>query len=130
MSHQNLLRTGCTGTVIAALCCFTPILVFGLGAVGLSAWLGWLDYVLFPMMYASLGVVAYALYLRAGPPGPSPKAVIIPAVIVISALIIWLDFHYAIRISLVAVAAVAGYGFFLHKTSTRTDEAAPPEGQS
>ena len=34
------------GSVIAALCCFTPILVIGLGVVGLSAWLGWLDYVL------------------------------------------------------------------------------------
>ena len=130
MTHMKLFRTGCTGTVIAALCCFSPVLVIALGAVGLSSWLGWLDYLLFPMMLASLGVVAYALYLRAGPFGPSPKAVIIVAVIAFSALIIWLEFHYAIRISLVAIAAVAGYGIFLHKTSTRTDEAATPEEQS
>jgi len=32
--------TGIVGTVIAALCCFTPALVVLLGAVGLSAWLG------------------------------------------------------------------------------------------
>jgi hypothetical protein len=130
MSNKKLFRTGCAGTVIAALCCFTPVLVIGLGAVGLSAWLGWLDYVLFPMMFASLGVVAYALYLRAGRSGPSPKAVIIIAVIAMSALIIWLEFHYAIRISLASVAAVAGYGFFLHKTSPRPDDVATPEEQS
>ncbi len=127
MTHKKLFRTGCTGTVVAALCCFTPLLVIGLGAVGLSAWLGWLDYVLFPMLFASLGVVAYALYLRAGPSGPSPKAVIIAAVIAFSALIIWFEFHYALRISLVAVAAVAGYGFYLHKTSTRPGGDATPE---
>ncbi len=130
MTHKKLFRTGCTGTVVAALCCFTPLLVIGLGAVGLSAWLGWLDYVLFPMMFASLGVVAYALYLRAGTSGPSPKAVIITVVIAVSVLIIWLEFHYALRISLVAVAAVAGYGFFLYKTSTRPDEAETPEEQT
>ena len=130
MTHKKLFRTGCTGTVIAAICCFTPLLVVALGAVGLSAWLGWLDYVLFPMMFAFLGVVAYALYIRAGSPGPSPKVAITAAVIAFSALIMWLEFHYAIRISLVAAAAVAGYGIFLHKTSTPTDEAATPEEQS
>lgn len=31
-----------------AVCCFTPLLVIVLGAVGLSSWLGWLDYVLLP----------------------------------------------------------------------------------
>jgi mercuric ion transport protein len=29
-----------------AICCFTPALVILLGAVGLSPWLGWVDYVL------------------------------------------------------------------------------------
>ena len=41
-SDRKLIATGVVGTVIAALCCFTPILVVLLGAVGLSAWLGWL----------------------------------------------------------------------------------------
>ncbi len=130
MTHKKLFRTGCTGTVIAALCCFTPVLVIGLGAVGLSAWLGWLDYVLFPMMFAFLGVVAYALYIRAGSPGPSPKVAITAAVIAFSALIMWLEFHYAIRISLVAAVVVAGYGFYLHKTSTGPGGGVTPEEQS
>ena len=51
MRENRLLRTGIVGTVVAALCCFTPLLVVLLGAVGLSAWLDWLDYVLFPALF-------------------------------------------------------------------------------
>ena len=62
MNDRNLLRTGIIGTVIAAICCFTPVLVILLGAVGLSAWLGWLDYVLFPALAMFLGLTGYAVY--------------------------------------------------------------------
>ena len=110
---KKQLRTGMTGSVAAALCCFTPLLVVLLGAVGLSAWLGWIDYVLFPVMFVSLGVVAHALYLRAGKPGPSPKIFIAIVVVVLSALIVWLEFRYALRISISAMAAVALYGYYL-----------------
>ena len=43
-----------TGTVIVALCCATPILVIVLGAVGLSAFTPYLDYVLFPALFILL----------------------------------------------------------------------------
>ena len=46
-----------------------------------------------------------------------------------SALIIWLEFRYALRISLAATAAVAGYGIYLHKTTARPDGAEKPEEQ-
>lgn len=62
MENRKLLRTGLIGTVIAALCCFTPVLVILLGAVGLSAWLGWLDYVLFPALAIFVGITIYAVY--------------------------------------------------------------------
>jgi mercuric ion transport protein len=48
--------------VVAALCCFTPILVVLLGAVGLSAALGWLDYVLFPALAFFIGLTIYAVH--------------------------------------------------------------------
>jgi hypothetical protein len=35
-TDRKLIATGVVGTVIAALCCFTPILVVLLGAVGLA----------------------------------------------------------------------------------------------
>ena len=117
MNNNNLLRNGIVGSVIAALCCFTPALVIILGFVGLSAIIGGLDYVLFPMLFASLGMISYALYLRSGNQGSSPKITIIVLVIMLSALLLWLEFKYALRISIAAVAVVAAYGFYLRKSA-------------
>lgn len=64
MNDRKLLGTGIVGTVIAALCCFTPLLVVLLGAVGLSAMLGWLDYVLLPALAFFIGLTIYAVYRR------------------------------------------------------------------
>ncbi len=110
---RKLLRTGSIGTVIAAICCFTPALVVLVGFAGLSAIVGWLDYGLFPMLFASMGLMAFALFLRAGSKGPSPKAVIVIAVAALSALLFWLEFRYALRISFAAAIAVAAYAYYL-----------------
>ena len=64
MKSESLLCTGIIGTVIAALCCFTPVLVVLLGVVGLSAAVGWLDYVLFPTLAVFIGITIYALIQR------------------------------------------------------------------
>ncbi len=64
MDNNRLLATGIAGTALVAVCCFTPVLVVLLGAVGLSAWLGWLDYVLFPALGAFGLLTVYALYHR------------------------------------------------------------------
>ena len=115
MNDKKLLRNGVIGTVIAMLCCFTPVLVIMLGFAGLSAIIGGLDYVLFPMLFASLGMVGYALYQRSGNRGPAPKNAIIVLVVGLSALLFWLEFKFALRISIAAVAIVAVYGFYLHR---------------
>ncbi len=65
MTNRSLLRTGIIGTVIMAICCFTPVLVILAGAVGLSAIVGWLDYVLFPALAVFIGITIYALVRRA-----------------------------------------------------------------
>jgi mercuric ion transport protein len=64
MTNRNLLRTGVIGTVIAALCCFTPILVILLGVVGLSALTEWLDLVLLPAPALFAAITIYALWKR------------------------------------------------------------------
>lgn len=61
---DRLLRVGVIGTAVAAVCCFTPALVILLGAVGLSALTGGLDYVLLPALGIFAGVTAYALWRR------------------------------------------------------------------
>jgi mercuric ion transport protein len=64
MNQRRLLTLGIVGTVIAALCCFTPILVLLLGAVGLSALVGKLDYVLLAVLIICAAIVVYALARR------------------------------------------------------------------
>jgi hypothetical protein len=64
MARNGLLIAGIVGTAVAALCCFTPVLVILLGAVGLSALAGYLDYVLLPAIVIFVGVVIYALSRR------------------------------------------------------------------
>jgi len=63
-NNDRLLKYGLIGTVLVALCCFTPILVILMGAVGLSALLGWLDIVLLPALAVFIGTTLYALWRR------------------------------------------------------------------
>lgn len=115
MKDNSLLRTGITGTALAAVCCFTPLLVVVFAFAGASAWLGWIDYALFPVMFASMGLIAQALYLRSSKVGPHPKIYIISAVVALSALLFWLEFKFALRISIAAAALVAAYAYYLHR---------------
>lgn len=62
MNDQALVRTGIVGAVIAAVCCATPVLVIALGAVGLSALTGYLDYVLLPALALCIALIGYGLY--------------------------------------------------------------------
>ena len=64
MRHGRLLGIGLAGSALAAVRCFTPALVLLLAAVGLSAWLAWLDYLLLPALVLFLGITAYALVRR------------------------------------------------------------------
>ena len=43
MNSKNALIVSISGTILVALCCFTPIPVILLGAIGLSALVGYLD---------------------------------------------------------------------------------------
>ncbi len=64
MKMPTMLKTGLIGTVIAALCCFTPVLVVLVGFVGLSALVGYLDFVLLPALGFFVLLTVYALYKR------------------------------------------------------------------
>lgn len=64
MSNRSLLRIGIAGTVIVALCCFTPLLVVLVGVVGLSALTGYLDIILFPALAFFIAFSVYALWRK------------------------------------------------------------------
>lgn len=66
MKPKNALIASLTGTIVIVLCCFTPILVIGLGVMGLGAWTGYLDYVLLPVLgiFVDLTILSYWRYRR------------------------------------------------------------------
>lgn len=64
MTNTKLLKVGIVGTIIAAVCCFTPVLVLLLGALGLSALVGLLDYVLLPVLVIFIAITGYAIWKR------------------------------------------------------------------
>jgi mercuric ion transport protein len=64
MNDKKTLQYGVTGTIITALCCFTPVLVVLFGVVGLSAVIGYLDYVLLPALLFFVLLTIYALWRR------------------------------------------------------------------
>lgn len=74
MKDKTLFRTGLVGSAIAALCCFTPALVILVSAVGASAVIGYLDYVLFPALAFFLAMTAYGLYRMKRPPDDEEAA--------------------------------------------------------
>lgn len=61
MAEQKLLTIGVIGAALAAICCFTPALVVLFGALGLSAAVGVLDYVLVPVLLIFVALIIYAL---------------------------------------------------------------------
>ena len=63
--NDRLLKMGVVGTVIAALCCFTPALVVLFSFVGLSTVVGYLDYVLLPALAVFVLITIYAVIRRA-----------------------------------------------------------------
>jgi len=64
MTNNSLLRVGIVGSIIAALCCFTPALVVLLGLIGLAGLVGGLDYVLLPILLMFIAITGYALWKR------------------------------------------------------------------
>ncbi len=63
MSDKRLLKTGLIGSAVMAICCFTPVLVLTMGAVGLSALVGWwLDLMLIPALGLFVLMAGYGFY--------------------------------------------------------------------
>src|SRR5919109_1111654 len=66
MTSRTRFVAAVAGTLVVALCCFTPILVVMLAALGVAALTPYLDYVLYPSLAVMLLLSwrAYRLYTR------------------------------------------------------------------
>jgi mercuric ion transport protein len=61
---DRLLRWGIFGTILGCVACFTPAAVILLGFLGLARWVGYLDYVLFPMLGIFVVLLGFGLWQR------------------------------------------------------------------
>jgi len=64
MKKNKLLLFGLGGTLLAAICCFSPLLPIVLTAIGLSGVVGivYTDVVLLPILAVFLLITTYALW--------------------------------------------------------------------
>ncbi len=56
---EKCFRAGLWGSIIAIICCFTPVLVIALGFFGLAAVIPYLDYILIPLLAIFLILALY-----------------------------------------------------------------------
>lgn len=64
MQKNKLLKAGLVGSIVTAICCFTPFLVFIFGLAGLSPLVIYLDVVLLPLLVVFVGITAFALWKK------------------------------------------------------------------
>ena len=60
LDDKNLLKTGLIGVAIAAVCCFTPLLVVTVGPSALAGW--WMDLILLPALALFMLMAGYGFY--------------------------------------------------------------------
>jgi mercuric ion transport protein len=64
MQKNKLLKAGLVGSIVTAICCFTPFLVVVFGLAGLSPLVIYLDVVLLPLLIFFVGITAFALWKK------------------------------------------------------------------
>lgn len=64
MPSSQIFRVGIIGTIVTAVCCFTPVLPFILSAIGISRFVGYLDMVLMPLLAIFAGIAIFGFLKR------------------------------------------------------------------
>lgn len=73
--NTKLIGTGVAGALVSTLWCVTPVLVVLLGALGMTVWVAKLEYILIPVVVASIGVVIVAaVRQKRACPNKSPQS--------------------------------------------------------
>jgi mercuric ion transport protein len=59
-NHKNIFIASFIGTILVSVCCFTPLLVIALGAIGLSIFIPYLDFVLIPALIVLVFITVFS----------------------------------------------------------------------
>jgi mercuric ion transport protein len=61
--HKKTFLVSLGGTILVAICCFTPLLVVLLGVIGLSSMIPYLDFLLLPA-FGIFIIITFVAFLR------------------------------------------------------------------
>jgi len=61
---DRLIRIGVAGSIVSAVCCFTPFLALVLSSAGLAAMIVYADAVLLPFLAGFIVLTGFALWRR------------------------------------------------------------------
>ncbi len=61
MNADKMIRIGAAGSIVAMICCFTPVLVILFGAIGLGGLIAGIDIILFPALAVFLGLLVFGI---------------------------------------------------------------------
>jgi len=56
INYNKYTKAGFWTSIVAAVCCFTPLLVWGFAFAGLAAYTAYIDFVLLPVLFLGLAV--------------------------------------------------------------------------
>lgn len=59
---NKFLTVGISGAIISAVCCFTPLLIWVLPAIGLASVMAYLDFVLLPALLIFMVIAAIGFW--------------------------------------------------------------------
>lgn len=63
IKDKKILKIGTIGTLVTAICCFTPLLVIIFTSLGIATWLGYIDYILLPLLTVFVGIFLWGIIL-------------------------------------------------------------------
>jgi len=65
MDNKKLFKIGIVGTIVTAICCFTPLLVVIFSTLGISSLIGLTDFVLLPALALFIILTVYSFRKKA-----------------------------------------------------------------
>lgn len=62
IKHNKYTKAGFWTALVAGICCFTPLLVWGFAFAGLAAFTAYIDFVILPVFFIGLAVFSFGYF--------------------------------------------------------------------
>lgn len=62
IKRNKYTKAGFWSALVAGVCCFTPLLVWGFAFAGIAAYTAYIDYVILPIFFVGMTILAFGYY--------------------------------------------------------------------